>query len=63
MGENDGQMGAVLGWLVNDRDSCGFLNSKNQFTRLTERLELSYVVDGRRIARTSQRQSLLLYKC
>lgn len=41
MGENDGQMGAVLGWLVNDRDSCGFLNSKNQFTRLTERLELS----------------------
>ena len=40
VGESDGQMGAVLGWLVNNRDSCGFLNSRNQFTRLTERLEL-----------------------
>jgi len=40
MGQN-GQMGAVLGWLVNDRDSCGFLNIKNQFKRLTKRLEPS----------------------
>ena len=51
-------MGAVLGWLVNDRDSCGFLNIKNQFKRMIKRLK-----PRRQTAQTSQRQSFLLCKC
>ena len=61
MGQN-GQMGAVLGWLVNDRDSCGFLNIKNQFKRLTKRLEPGQAADRTQTAQTSQRQSFLLCK-